>query len=116
MKKLILLGILLVGYCSNSFSQKASLRFSTKMAQTFQRSLHTDFSKNYKQASWRYFRQLPILSESPYYSTIPEIYDYQALAFFCKVEVKLEKAVSFPIKFRLGDVQYVDRLEGKINY
>ncbi len=44
---------------------------------------------------------------------IPSYYDYDKLAFFCKVEVKLEKAVKLPIKFRLGDVEYVDRLEGK---
>jgi len=40
--------------------------------------------------------------------------DYQKhLAFFCRVEVKLEKSTKLPIKFRLGDVQYVDWLEGK---
>lgn len=44
---------------------------------------------------------------------IPNYYDYNKLAFFCKVEVKLEKAVKLPIKFRLGEVEYVDRLEGK---
>jgi hypothetical protein len=43
----------------------------------------------------------------------PKAYRYQDLAFFCKLEVQLEKKASFPIKFRLGDVQYVDRLEGK---
>lgn len=46
-------------------------------------------------------------------NSIPKYYSYNELAFFCKVEVKLEKAVNFPIKFRLGDVDYVDRLEGK---
>lgn len=44
---------------------------------------------------------------------IPKAYHYDNLAFFCKVEVDLEKASKFPIKFRLGDVEYVDRLEGK---
>ncbi len=44
---------------------------------------------------------------------IPKAYHYENLAFFCKVEVDLEKASKFPIKFRLGDVEYVDRLEGK---
>ena len=45
--------------------------------------------------------------------SFPKIYSYHNLAFFCKVEVKLEKAAKFPIKFRLGDVNYVDHLEGK---
>ena len=35
------------------------------------------------------------------------------LAFFCRLEFKLEKTVRFPVKIRLGDVQYVDQLEGK---
>lgn len=35
------------------------------------------------------------------------------LAFFCLVELHLEKAARLPIKFRLGSVDYVDRLEGK---
>lgn len=45
--------------------------------------------------------------------TVPIIYSYNNLAFFCKIEVKMEKAAKLPIKFRLGDVDYVDRLEGK---
>jgi hypothetical protein len=44
---------------------------------------------------------------------IPNLHTYEHLPFFCKVEVKLEQAAKFPIKFRLGDVPYVDYLEGK---
>ncbi len=40
-------------------------------------------------------------------------YSYDDLAFFCKIEVQLENAVKFPVKFRLGSVDYVDYLEGK---
>ena len=47
------------------------------------------------------------------FKSFPKIYSYHNLAFFCKVEVKLEKAAKFPVKFRLGDVNYVDQLEGK---
>ena len=35
------------------------------------------------------------------------------LAPFCRLEWKMEKAVRFPIKFRIGEVQYVEQLEGK---
>ena len=44
---------------------------------------------------------------------IPSIYSYRDLAFFCKLEVQLERRTNIPIKFRLGDVLYVDYLEGK---
>jgi hypothetical protein len=45
--------------------------------------------------------------------TQPKAWCYADLAFFCKMEVKIERAARFPIKFRLGDVGYVDWLEGK---
>lgn len=40
-------------------------------------------------------------------------YSYDKLAFFCKIEVKLEKQAKLPIKVRLGEVNYTERLEGK---
>ena len=45
--------------------------------------------------------------------SVPIIYSYEELAPFCKLEVKMEKVVKMPIKFRLGSVDYVDYLEGK---
>jgi hypothetical protein len=44
---------------------------------------------------------------------IPQAWSYHDLAFFCRLEVKLEKATNFPIKFRLGEVQYAENREGK---
>lgn len=35
------------------------------------------------------------------------------LAPFCRIELQLEKATNFPVKFRLGEVQYVEKMEGK---
>ncbi|MEY4133676.1 MAG: hypothetical protein ACOYOO_07340 [Saprospiraceae bacterium] len=37
------------------------------------------------------------------------------LAFFCRLEYKMEKALKFPLRIRLGEVQYVEEMEGKIN-
>ncbi len=45
--------------------------------------------------------------------SVPILYSYEELAPFCKLEVKMEKVVKMPIKFRLGSVDYVDYLEGK---
>ena len=37
------------------------------------------------------------------------------LGFFCKQEIKIDKAVKIPFRFRLGSVADCDRLEGKGN-
>lgn len=34
-------------------------------------------------------------------------------AFFCKLEDKLSKNAKFPVRMRLGDIRYVDAMEGK---
>lgn len=42
----------------------------------------------------------------------PNYYSMQ-LGFFCKQEIKFEKIIKFPFKFRLGSVADCDRMEGK---
>jgi len=69
----------------------------------------------------RGFLRTPLLTnpESNYRSTVqarqaaPRVYQYEELAFFCRLEVKLEEAAGLPVRFRLGSVDYVDYLEGK---
>lgn len=40
-------------------------------------------------------------------------FDANGMPFFCRIEYKMEKAANFPVRFRLGDIQYVDYLESK---
>jgi hypothetical protein len=40
-------------------------------------------------------------------------YYTNSLGFFCKKEIEMEKALKFPVKFRLGSVAYTDKMEGK---
>jgi hypothetical protein len=44
---------------------------------------------------------------------VRNVYNYEDLAIFCRLEVKAERAAGFPVKFRLGEVNYVEQLEGK---
>lgn len=52
-------------------------------------------------------------------TTVAPTYPVQAnfyasnLGFFCKQEIKFEKSIKIPFKFRLGSVQQCDWLEGK---
>ncbi len=47
------------------------------------------------------------------YSVLPSNFYSSHLPFFCDKELKIQKAIKLPIKFRLGSVQYCDWLEGK---
>jgi len=43
-------------------------------------------------------------------------FNHNNMPFFCKVEFQMEQAARFPVKFRLGDINYVDRLEQKVDW
>lgn len=44
---------------------------------------------------------------------LPATWSYEQLGLFCKLDVQLERHARFPVLFRLGDVQQVERWEGK---
>lgn len=67
------------------------------------------FSLAEKVASFSFLSQMSVGAG---YET-PRMYNYHNLAFFCRLEVKIEKASKIPVRFRLGSVPYVDYLEGK---
>lgn len=46
-------------------------------------------------------------------ASVPANFYAQQLGYFCKKEIKFEKATKIPFKFRLGSVEQCDWLEGK---
>lgn len=44
---------------------------------------------------------------------LPGNFSTNHLGFFCRQELRLESITKIPFKFRLGNVQYCDWLEGK---
>jgi hypothetical protein len=47
------------------------------------------------------------------FAPISFVFSVNNLPFFCKLEYKMGVEKQYPLKIRLGDVQYVDQLEGK---
>ncbi len=46
-------------------------------------------------------------------SVVPVSFQTSNLAFFCRQELRFEKATTIPFKFRLGSFNHVNFLEGK---
>jgi len=62
------------------------------------------------------FNKLPslIVNKTVYPSAFKSPYQYcDQIGFFCRWELNLDKQFSHPVRFRLGSVDYVNRLEGK---
>lgn len=60
-----------------------------------------------------FFFQQPKLTLPAVVTVVPKNFSTQHLPFFCDKEFKLEKATKIPFRFRLGSVEYCDKMEGK---
>lgn len=106
LKLLMFIGSIMLS--CNVFSQQASLRFSSEL-------LALKKPVFYKSVPTQKLAFLPSGASTPvsYSPALPALYDLTTMAFFCKIECKMEKSAGFPVKFRLGSVDYVDGLEMK---
>lgn len=56
-----------------------------------------------------------IFLKPPLPNSLPGNFYAKQLPFFCSKELQIQKSVGIPVKFRLGSVEYCDKLEGKHN-
>jgi hypothetical protein len=69
---------------------------------------------SFKQRDSFYLNQYAKFKTTPSVLTpISFVFSVNNLPFFCKLEYKMGVEKQYPLKIRLGDVQYVDQLEGK---
>lgn len=116
MKKLF--GICLACFFSQVLMAQITLAATTQSyhqlkTQLTALSIETNFSEQIQQFTFQETRKNTFNLMQKEQQQMPAAYAYKDLAFFCKIEVQLEKAMKLPIKFRLGSVDYVDYLEGK---
>lgn len=48
-----------------------------------------------------------------FFRLLPEDYYSKNLSFFCKKELQIEKITRLPLRFRIGNLEQVNLLEGK---
>ncbi|MBT8219270.1 MAG: hypothetical protein KJP00_05585 [Bacteroidia bacterium] len=106
--RLIILTLVLAGstYCSLQAQSEIGLKIDLSSIEdiNFEYPVHFLFTSNKEDTALFQFNDNLVA---------PTIFSYQELGFFCKVDLKLEKALKIPVRFRLGTVEEVDFLERK---
>jgi hypothetical protein len=87
--------------------------FVVKVTSGQQIQLKTNTVKDFKASA--YSRPVPLNAQDVEKIILDPRFYVNNLGFFCRQEIKLQAVTSLPLVFRLGSVQYCDRMEGKKN-
>ena len=85
----------------STYQIKSPIDYNALKEFQYENRIRIDYSLKLKDSGFLF--NMPILSS--FYT--------EHLGFFCKKEIELEKITSVPLRFRLGSLDYVNRLEGK---
>jgi hypothetical protein len=58
-------------------------------------------------------RSIDTIDKKIYLKVLPRNFYSQHMGFFCKKEVQVQQYTRLPLFFRLGSLEYVDRMERK---
>ena len=61
-------------------------------------------------------RSIDTMDKKIYLKVLPRNFYSQHMGFFCKKEVQVQQYTRLPLFFRLGTLEYVDRMEHKNKY
>jgi hypothetical protein len=114
---------LLLSFSTKIFSQQQLPRIAQNHSHELKFS--SDFQQQYFETTFGY-RRTEIIVHLPLFSLISQGGDFCGphyiagmnryplpQSFFCKKEIQFEDGTSIPLRFRIGSLDYVNRLEGK---
>jgi hypothetical protein len=119
---IIVLLLFLVGgeiYGQQNNGENIPLIYSDSLSWMYGKRVQS-FSMNDKKITGALFSNyglapgINFLRPSCFSPVTPDFYS-RNLSFFCRTEMRFEKATSIPLRFRLGSLQYTDYLEKKPN-
>ncbi len=87
--------------------------FVVKFSVAQQISIETNTVKGFNVGSFP--RSVPLNSQDVEKILVSPKFYVNNLGFFCRQELKFRSVTKIPMVFRLGSVQYCDRMEGKKN-